>query len=139
MLGKIKLCLWYRKKNIMYNIIYHQAISTLPTCFSINSAMLTASLSGGEKFIINCLVIIISETLLYLWKKVCVLPKHSVCLCVCVSVCHHVCSEMARLSNMVSSEVNTIYKNLKLHNTSPDDPFPFHMDHVDKIKFWPIT
>ena len=60
---------------------------------------------------------------LYLWKKVlCFSPHHSVCLCVCLcvcvsvclSVCHHVRGEMAGLSNMVSSEVNTIYKNLKM-------------------------
>ena len=46
------------------------------------------------------------------------LANHTVCLCVCVcvSVCHHVCSEMAELSNMVSSEVNTIYKNLKMQH-----------------------
>ena len=39
-----------------------------------------------------------------------------VCVCVCVSVCHHVCGEMAGLSNMVSSEVNTIHKNLKMQH-----------------------
>ena len=39
-----------------------------------------------------------------------------VCVCVCLSVCHHVYSEMAGLSNMVSSEVNTIYKNLKMQH-----------------------
>ena len=37
-------------------------------------------------------------------------------LSVCVSVCHHVCGEMAGLSNMASSEVNTIYKNLKMQH-----------------------
>ena len=65
----------------------------------------------------------------------------SVCLCVCLSVCHHVCGEMAALSNMASSEVNTsIYKNLNC-NTSQDDPFPFpfNMDHRYKIPFWPVT
>ena len=30
-----------------------------------------------------------------------------------LSVCHHVCGEMAGLSNMVSSEVNTIYQELE--------------------------
>ena len=64
---------------------------------------------------------------LYLWKKVlCFSPNHSVCLSVCVSVClsvcvfvcHHVCGDMAGLSNMVSSEVNTIYKNLKMQHYS---------------------
>ena len=55
------------------------------------------------------------DILLYLWKKVlCFSPNHSVCLFVCVSVCHHVYGEMAELSNMVSSEVNIIYKNLKM-------------------------
>ena len=37
-------------------------------------------------------------------------------LSVCVSVWHHVCGEMAGLSNMVSSEVNAIYKNLKMQH-----------------------
>ena len=41
-----------------------------------------------------------------------------VCVCVCVSVYHHICGEMAGLSNMVSSEVNTIYKNLKMQHYS---------------------
>ena len=47
---------------------------------------------------------------------------------------------MAGLGNMVLSEVNTIYKNLKMQ-TSYDDLFPFlfHMDHPDKITFWTIT
>ena len=40
----------------------------------------------------------------------------SVCVCVCLSVCHHVCGEMAGLSNMVLSEVNTIYTNLKMQH-----------------------
>ena len=36
----------------------------------------------------------------------------------CLSVCHHVCGEMVGHSNMVSSEVNTIYKNLKMQHQS---------------------
>ena len=49
-------------------------------------------------------------------KGIMFFTHHSVCLCVCLSVCHHVCGEMAGLSNMVSSEVNTIYKNLKMQH-----------------------
>ena len=49
-------------------------------------------------------------------RFVCVCVCLSVCLCVCLSVCHHVCGEMAGLSNMALSEVNTIYKNLKLQH-----------------------
>ena len=52
----------------------------------------------------------------YITRFVCVCVCVCVCLCVCLSVCHHVCSEMAGLSNMVSSEVNTIYKNLKMQH-----------------------
>ena len=36
----------------------------------------------------------------------------------CLSVCHPVCGDMAALSNMVSSEVNTIYKYSKLQHLS---------------------
>ena len=46
--------------------------------------------------------------------SVCLCVCLSVCVSVCLSVCHHVYGEMAELSNMVSSEVNTIYKNLKM-------------------------
>ena len=54
----------------------------------------------------------------YITRFVCLCVCVCVCLCVCVcvSVCHHVCGEMAGLSNMVSSEVNTIYKNLKMQH-----------------------
>ena len=66
------------------------------------------------------------------------------CLCVsvCLSVCHHVCGEMAALSNMVSSHVNTIYhRSTRNCNTCQDDPFPDpdNMDQPDHITFWLIT
>ena len=62
-------------------------------------------------------------------------------VCVCLSVCHHVCGKMAARSNMVSSEVNTIYKNTRNCNTCQDDPFPDpdNMDQPDHTTFWPIT
>ena len=67
---------------------------------------------------------------LYFWKKVfCFWPYHLLCL----SVCHHVCDEMAGLSNMVPSEVYTIYKNSKMFSD------PDLVDHLDHITFWPTT
>ena len=49
---------------------------------------------------------------------VCVCVCLCVCMCVCVSVCHHVCGEMASLSNMVSYEVNAVYKSSKMQHLS---------------------
>ena len=40
-------------------------------------------------------------------RFVCLCMWVCVCVCVCLSVCAHVCDEMAGLSNMVSTEVNT--------------------------------
>ena len=50
--------------------------------------------------------------------SVCVWVCVCVCVSVCLSVCHHVCGEMAGLSNIVSSEVNTICKNFKMQHQS---------------------
>ena len=87
-------------------------------------------------------------SLLYLWKKVlCFLPRHSVCLCVCVCVCLCVCLSVitfaARWLDLATRcQVRSIlFTRTWKCNTSQDDPFPFpfHMDHPDKITFWPVT
>ena len=49
-------------------------------------------------------------------RFVCLCVCVCVCVCVCLSVCHHVCGEMAGLTNMMWSEVNAIYKNLKMQH-----------------------
>ena len=49
---------------------------------------------------------------------------------------------MAGPSNTVLLGPNTLSQNLKMQLYTPQDdpfPFPFHMDHPDKITFWPIT
>ena len=45
---------------------------------------------------------------------------------------------MARLINTALSEV-IILDNSSTWQHYQDNPFPFHMDHPDKITFWPVT
>ena len=55
------------------------------------------------------------------WGWGCVRVCVMVCVCVCVRHC--VCGEMAQLSNVVSSEVNSLYKKSRMHRYSQHDPF----------------
>ena len=66
-----------------------------------------------------------------------------VCVCVCVSVCLSVITFAARWLNLATwCQVRSILSTRTWKcNTSHDDPFPFpfHMDHPDKITFLPVT
>ena len=61
-------------------------------------------------------------------------------LSVCVSVCHYVWARWLDLATWCQVRLILSIRTWKC-NTSHDDPFPFpfHMGHLDKITFWPIT
>ena len=69
----------------------------------------------------------------YITRFVCV------CLCVCLSVITFVARwlDLATWCQVRSTLSTRTWK----CNTSRDDPFPFpfHIDHPDKITFWPVT
>ena len=80
----------------------------VPICYRcVND---TCDTGSDERIQVRRTLLIAAAVIIPLKKVLCFSPHHSVCLCVCVclSVCHHVCGEMAGLSNMASSEVNTI-------------------------------